>query len=296
MPFIGEIAALTAAFFWGFGAFLFENAGIRIGALATNLMRLLLACLLLSLTLFILQGNFLPLHASSHSVYWLGISGLVGLALGDGALFYAIVILGPRLSILLLSLAPPFTAVIAWLFLGEQLGLYAILGILLTFCAIIWVVSEPHGKEHIRGSKAVGVLLGLIGALGQGLGVVLAKQGLTTELDALSATQLRMVPATVVMWLFAVVIRQAKPTIVAMKNKRAALAVLGGAVFGPFIGVWLSIVAVKHTEAGVAATLLATVPILIIPLEFFIHQRKPSMRALLGTAVAIVGIALIFMR
>jgi drug/metabolite transporter (DMT)-like permease len=296
MPFIGEIAALTAAFFWGFGAFLFESAGARIGALATNLMRLLLACLLLSVTLFILQGSFFPLHASKHSVCWLGLSGLVGLALGDGALFYAIVILGPRLSILLLSLAPPFTAIIAWLFLDERLGLYAILGILLTFCAIIWVVSEPHGKEHFRGSKAVGVTLGLIGALGQGLGVILAKYGLTAELDALSATLLRMIPAAVVMWLFAVIIRQAKPTIVAMKDKRAALAVLGGAVFGPFIGVWLSIVAVKYTEAGVAATLLATVPIMIIPLEFIIHKRKPSMRALLGTMTAVVGIALIFMR
>lgn len=296
MPFIGEIAALTAAFFWGFGAFLFESAGTRIGALATNLMRLLLACVMLSLTHFILQGNFFPLHPSSHNVYWLGLSGLVGLGLGDGALFYAIVILGPRLSILLLSLAPPFTAIIAWLFLGEQLSLYAILGILLTFFAIIWVVSEPRGKEHFRGSKAVGVILGLIGALGQGLGVILAKYGITTELDALSATLLRMIPAAVAMWLFAVIIRQAKPTIVAMKDKRAALAVLGGAIFGPFIGVWLSIVAVKYTEAGVAATLLATVPIFMIPLEFIIHKRKPSVRAIMGTLMAIIGIALIFMR
>ena len=296
MPFVGEFAALTAAFFWGFGAFLFESAGTRIGALSTNLLRLLLACIFLSLTLFIQQGTLIPLHASPAGIKWLGLSGLIGLAIGDGALFYAIVILGPRLAILILSLAPPITAIIAWLFLGEKLGLYAVLGILLTFLAIVWVVGEPHGREHLRGSKTVGVLLGFIGALGQGLGVVLAKQGLTAELDALSATLLRMIPATVVMWLFAVIIRQAKPTLIALRNKRAALTVLGGAIFGPYIGVWLSIVAVKYSEAGVAATLLATVPIMIIPLEFFIHKRKPTLRAIMGTLIAVAGIAFIFMR
>ncbi len=296
MPFIGEIAALTAAFFWGFGALLFESAGTRIGAFQTNLLRILLACLFLSMTLYFQSGLFFPLHATMHNQFWLGLSGLVGLAIGDGALFYAIVILGPRLSTLLLSMAPPITTLVAWLFLGETLSQMAVFGISITFAAIIWVVSEKHGGEHIRGSKTVGVVLGFVAAAGQGLGVILAKIGLSDGLDSLSATLLRMIPAAVALWGVALVTRHAKSAIVSMRDKTSALIILGGAVFGPYIGVWLSIVAVKYTEAGIASTLLSTVPILIIPMEYVVHRRKPSLRAVIGTVLAVAGIALIFLR
>jgi drug/metabolite transporter (DMT)-like permease len=296
MPYTGEFAALTAAFFWGFGALLFESAGTRIGAFATNLLRLVLACFFLSVTLYFQAGFFFPLHASMENHLWLGLSGIIGLAIGDGALFYAIVILGPRLSTLLLSLAPPITTIIAWIFLGETLGFMAIAGISLTLLAIIWVVSEKHKAEHIRGSKALGVLFGIVAALGQGVGVILAKMGLTGNIDSLSATLLRMVPATVGLWLVALLTRQARPSILALKNKMTALIILGGALFGPYIGVWLSVVAVKYTKAGIASTLLSTVPILIIPLDFFVHRRKPSLRAIVGTILAVAGIALIFAR
>ena len=296
MPLIGEIAALTAAFFWGFGTLLFESAGRRIGAFQTNLLRILLACIFLSITLYFQAGLFFPTNASATDSFWLGLSGIIGLAIGDGALFYAIVILGPRLSTLLLSMAPPITTIVAWLFLDEKLGLTAILGISITFAAIIWVVAEKHGDEHIRGSKTTGVLFGFIAALGQGLGVILAKLGLTGNIDSLSATLLRMVPAAIGLWAVALLTRQAKSAIVAMRDKMSALFVFGGAIVGPYIGVWLSLVAVKYTKAGIASTLLSTVPILIIPIEFIVHRRKPSIRAIVGTGLAVLGIAMIFMR
>ncbi|MDZ7314745.1 MAG: DMT family transporter [candidate division KSB1 bacterium] len=296
MPYLGETAALTAAFFWGFGALLFENAGKRIGALPTNLLRLVLACIFLSATLYAQRGVLIPLDAPPHSMKMLGLSGLVGLALGDGALFYAIVILGPQLSTLLLSLAPPITTITAWIFLNEKLSPTAVSGIVLTFLAIVWVIKNPRDKAVYRGSKTLGVALGLIAALGQGLGVILAKQGLSGDLDALSATLLRMLPATIVMWLFALITRQAKPAVATLKNRKAALIVLAGALLGPYLGVWLSIVAVKYTEAGVAATLLSTVPIMLIPLEFLFYGRKPTWRSLIGTLAAVFGVALIFAR
>ncbi len=296
MSFIGEFAALTAAFFWGFGALLFESAGTRIGAFATNVLRLVLACLLLSFTLFLQKGFFFPMHATPDNMFWLGLSGIVGLAIGDGALFYAIVILGPRLSTLLLSLAPPFTAVVAWIVLDEQLGWMAIAGILLTIAAIFWVVGEKHDNELIRGSKTVGILLGFVAAIGQGMGVILVKIGLDSNLDSLSATLLRMIPATIALALLALFTRRAKRILLAVRDKTVALIVLGGAILGPYIGVWLSLVAVKYTKAGIASTLLATVPILIIPIEFMVHRRKPTLRAIIGTVLAVSGIALIFLR
>ncbi len=296
MPFIGEIAALTAAFFWGCTTFLFELAGKRVGAFPINVWRVLFACFLLSLTLFFQQHLFYPVEASAHASFWLGLSGIVGLAIGDGALFFALVTIGPRLATLLLSLAPPLTTIIAWVIMGEHLGWKALMGILLTVTAIIWVVAERTEADMIHGSKTTGVIYGLIAALGQGLGVIFAKVGLTDGLDTLSATMLRMFPASIALLLLGFLIRQGRPIINVVKDKKMLGLISIGAIFGPFLGVWLSIVAVKYTAAGIASTLLATVPVLIIPLDIIINKRLPSWRAVAGTLLAVVGIALIFLR
>lgn len=296
MPLIGETAALTAALFWGFTAIFFESAGKRIGAFATNLLRILFAVFLLSFTLYVQKGYFLPYHASTQEVLWLGASGIIGLAIGDGALFVSLVILGPRLATLLLSLAPPITVFLAWIFLGEQLGMIALTGVIITIGGIFWVVSERHGQDKFRGSKTRGIILGIISALGQGTGLIFAKQGFSGNLDTLSATLLRMIPAAMALWLVALFSGHIRSTMTSLKNKRALAATIAGTIFGPYLGVWLANVSVKYTETGIASTLLATVPILVIPMVYFIHKTKPSLRAFAGTVIAVAGIAIIFMR
>jgi len=296
MPYLGEIAALSGALFWGLCAILFESAGRRIGPFYTNLIRIAIAVLALALTRFMVYGSPLPLHVDRSAVWWLGASGVVGLAIGDGALFSCLVILGPRLATLLLSLAPPITALLAWITLGETLNPLAWLGIVLTIAGIFWVVSEKESEWKVRGSRIQGILLGLVAALGQGVGIILAKFGLQNEIDALSATLLRMVPAAAVLWLWAMLTGAAGAAASSMRDRKAGLATLGGAVFGPYIGVWLALVAVKYTEAGVAATLLATVPILIIPMVMIIHRSRPSIRAVTGTLIAVAGVSLLFLR
>lgn len=295
MPFIGEIAALTAAFFWGSTAYLFDYAGSKIGAFPINVLRVFFACLLLSIVLFVQKGILYPVSVSHHSSFWLGISGIIGLAIGDGALFFSILNIGPRLATLVLALAPPFTTITAWIFLGEKLGLYALLGITLTITAIVWVVSERNSDDQKIKNKTAGIIYGVIAALGQGLGVIFAKIGLN-DIDTISATLLRMAPACVALWLMAFFIGQAKSAVTALSNKPVLGAILIGTIFGPFLGVWLSIVAVKYTAAGIASTLLSTVPILVIPVEVLIYRRIPTIRAIIGTTLAILGIALIFMR
>lgn len=296
LPFIGEISALSGAFLWGMTALLFEEAGKRIGAFPTNLLRILLASIFLCTTLFFVSGEFLPLQATHAEIFWLGMSGIVGLAIGDGALFISLVILGPRRATLLLSLAPPITAILAWFLLGERIDLPAILGIVVTVWGIFWVVNERHVAEQTRGSKTKGVILGIISALGQAVGLILAKQGFSNGIDPLSATILRMLPAAATLWLFALLTRQLKPIMGALSDKKALFATLGGSVVGPYLGVWLANVAVKHTETGVASTLLATVPILVIPMVIIVRKTKPSMRAVVGSFIAVIGIALLFLR
>jgi drug/metabolite transporter (DMT)-like permease len=296
MPYVGEISALVAAFLWGGCAMMFESAGKRIGAFSTNLLRILMAALFLCATLYMRSGYFIPINVSKQQLFWLGSSGIIGLALGDAALFKSLVILGSRRATLLLSLAPPITAILAWIFLRERLSVLAVTGILLTMWGVYWVVSEEKVAEETRGSKLNGVVCGIIGAIGQGVGVIFAKYGLITNIDSLSATILRMIPAALALWFVALLSGRAPGTIKALTNLRAGLATLGGAILGPYVGVWLSLIAVKYTEAGVAATLLATVPVVILPMVYVVHKHIPSWRSVIGTVIAVGGIVFIFLR
>jgi drug/metabolite transporter (DMT)-like permease len=292
---IGQIAALTAAFFWGGTAILFSAAGRRIGAFATNLLRILLASLFLCSTLWLTTGHFLPMHATAEQIKWLSISGIVGLALGDAALFSCMVTLGPRIATLLLSLAPPITTLVAWIFMGEKLNAMAVAGIVVTLAGIYWVVMEEH-SDPVHGSKTKGIVMGLLAAIGQGVGIIFAKKAFSSEIDPLSATVLRMLPAMIALWSVALFRGRIVEVFKTLANRKAALATLGGTIFGPFLGVWLSIVAVKYTEAGVAATLLATVPVIVIPYTMIIYKTRPSLRTLVGTSITIAGVAMLFLR
>ena len=296
MRFVGEIAALGGAFFWGICAIMFERAGKRIGTYNTNLIRLIMASVLLSITLFFTKGMLLPMHADATNIIWLGLSGVVGLVIGDGALFKSLVILGSHRMTLLLSLAPPITTVVAWIFLGETLGLMALVGITVTILGIFWVVNGEHHEESIHGSKFKGVILGLIGATGQAVGLVLAKYGLRTEIDPLSATLLRMVPSSIIMLAMGLAAGRLKPILAAMRNKLGMIDTFGGAFFGPYLGVWMSLIAIKYTKTGIASTLMATVPVIILPMLMIIYKTKPTMRAVVGSVVTVAGIALLFLR
>ncbi len=297
MPYIGETAALAGAFFWGICAIMFEIAGKRIGTYNTNLVRLVMACVLLCITLFATKGMFFPIHANMQNIFWLGLSGFVGLVLGDGALFKSLVILGSHRTTLILSLAPPITTVIAWIFLGETLGLIALIGITVTIWGIFWVVSEhKDGEEKIHGSKLKGIIFGLIGATGQAVGLVLAKYGLQNDIDPLSATILRMVPSALILMIMGISAGRTRKILLAIRDNKGMLAAFGGAVFGPYLGVWLSVVAIKYTKTGIASTLMATVPIVIIPMLYFVYKEKPTLRAFIGTVITVAGIALLFLR
>ncbi len=158
------------------------------------------------------------------------------------------------------------------------------------------MVNEKNISEETRGSKTKGIILGIISALGQAVGLILAKRGFSNGIDPLSATILRMLPAAAILWAFALVTKRLRPIIQAFNEKKAMLATFGGSIVGPYLGVWLANVAVKNTETGVASTLLATVPILVIPMVIIVHKTKPSFRAVIGTFIAVFGVALLFLR
>ncbi len=293
----GEIAALATSICWSFTSIFFTIAGKEVGSTIVNRTRLLLACFYLAVFHFFLYGNPLPLQAEPYQWSWLGLSGIIGLVIGDAMLFQAFVIIGARLSMLLMSLVPIISTLLAWIILQEILTPLEIFAIVLTIAGIAWVVSEkknPNG-EHRADNYLGGILLGIGGAIGQALALITAKKGFTPDFPALSATLIRIIVATVVIWIYAIFRKTAISNFKFLKNKKAYLAIFGGSIVGPFLGIWLSLAAIKYTHIGIASTLMALPPIFLIPLSHWIFKERITLRSIAGTVVATVGVAFIFL-
>jgi len=303
-PELGEIAALLTAMCYSISSIFFTRAGQKFGSLTSNRLRLVIAIVLLGIIHWIVFGSPVPLNAGVDRWMWLGISGIVGLAIGDLFLFQAYLTIGPRLGLLFLSLSPALATILAWLFLGERLSWGSLLGILLTLAGITWVVLEsnanhrsPAGDTRPQSHQGnlKGIIAGLIAATGQALGVVLAKPGLQNNFSPLSGNVIRMSAAFLALWLVTIFQGQVKSTFQqANQQKPGLLYILGGAIFGPLISVSLSLFAIQNTDVGIASTLIATPPIFLLPVGYFIFKERISWRAVAGTLIAVAGVGLLF--
>jgi drug/metabolite transporter (DMT)-like permease len=300
MPFVGELAALGTSLCFSFGSVLFTISGREVGSVFMNRMRLLVAVLLVMLLHTLIFGLPIPIHAETGRWFWLGLSGFVGLALGDAFLFQAFILIGPRLSMLMMALAPVLGAVLAWLFLGETLSIVEIVGIAITIGGIMLVIAERRGQSETAAAEhnrryIIGLLCGLGGACGQASGLVLSKIGLADGFPALSGSLIRLLVAMTVIWLFAIANRQLVSSYRTVRaHPRAILLLSGGAILGPVVGVWLSLIAIQNTNVGVASTLSSLMPIFLIPISYFAFKERVSKQAIIGTLVAFVGMVVLF--
>jgi len=295
LPHPGELAALGTALCWAATATSFEIAGRRIGSMVVNLLRLLLAMVFLSAYCAVTRGMALPLDASGHQWFWLGLSGIVGLTIGDLFLFRAFVIIGARLGILVMSTVPIFATVISWIFLGEKLAPLDSVGVALTVAGVIWVVLERQPGDEVATGKQrrLGVLLALGGALGQAGGLVLSKHGMG-DYNPVAATWIRSLAAIGGLVVLFTALRWWPRFFAAFRDRRGLAFTGMGSFTGPFLGVSLSLAAVQLTQVGVASTLMALVPILMLPIAAVRGVERISLRAVLGTVLAVGGAALLF--
>ena len=296
MILLGQLAALGTAFCWSLTAIFFSYSGRLVGSAVVNRSRLLFAFFLVALTHLIIQGSIMPLDAEPFRWGWLALSSILGLVLGDTFLFQAFVLVGPRLSTLMMASVPILSTFMAWIFLGESVTAAQMAGILLTVAGIAWVVTERRtDRVVVREKKYVrGLAFAFLGALGQAANLIAAKYALVDDFPAISASLIRILVAMVILWTVAAFQGQVRFTINQWKNRDAFRAILGGTIAGPYIGIWLSLVAVQLAPVGLAATLMALPPIILIPIERIFYGVKVSSRGIIGTAAAMVGVALIF--
>lgn len=310
MQHLGEIIALLVSVSWTFSAIFADRASHKIGSMSANVLRLSMAIVFLGVILWIGIGHPYPVYADGQTWLWLALSAIVGYLFGDWCLFNCYLHIGARFGQLLMTLAPPIAAIAGWIMLGETLSWTSLVAMAVTLCGIaISILSRTPDHKVVLSLPFKGVLLGIGAGAGQGIGLVLSKIGLEHYISAIPADAPEvindMLPFASTMiraiigaagFIAAMAIQKRLPDLrAAVKNKEGMSSVALLTVFGPVLGVSLSLMAVRYTNAGVASTLMALSPVLILIPYAFIFKQKIKFKELIGVAVTMAGVALFFL-
>jgi len=294
---IGELAALLTSISWAGTSVLFTKATQQVGSIIVNRIRVLLALIFLMLLNWAFYGYLLPFDAGTDRWLWFALSGAIGYALGDAFLFQSFLCIGAQRSMLMMSLAPLMSAGLAWVFFGETLTGIQMFGVIVTLAGIAWVILRRRSETNNQVCSPVqGVLFGLGAATGQAVGYVLSKQGLMDGFSPIAGNSIRMLAAVIVLWGLASIQGKAKETVNSMREKPKVFGWLTmAAITGPVLGATLSLFALQHTQVGIASTLIALPPVFLLPVSWLVFKEKFDWGAVLGTLVAIGGVALLFL-
>jgi drug/metabolite transporter (DMT)-like permease len=296
LEYIGEISALATAFCWSITSYAFTNASRKVGALQVNIDRMALA----SIMLFIIIAIFgISLTLSFNQISNLVISAILGLVLGDSFLFKAFQLIGARLGVIMMALVPVLSTILAFFFLNEVISYLGMFGMLLTIIGILIVVLErKQNRENNFSGNKLGIFYGFLGALGQASGLIFAKYAFQGgELNGFAASFVRLFSASIIILPLASTFRRYKnPIGIYSKDSYSAKVILIGTIFGPVLGITGSLIAIEYAKVGIASTLMAMMPIIMLPISRFYFKEKLDWKAIIGAFVAVVGAAIIFLR
>lgn len=310
MPHLGEIISLIVAVSWTVTALYADKASHRLGSMPANVLRLSMAILFLGVLLWATVGHPYPVYATGKAWWWLALSALVGYVFGDWCLFNCYLSIGARFGQLFMTLAPPMAAIAGWAILGETLSWKSGLAMAVTLSGIaISILSKGEGPRVKLTLPLKGVLLGLGAGLGQGVGLVLSKVGMQYYADAIpvdapslmeemlpfASTMIRAVIGAAG-FLGLMALQRGLPRLQsAVKDRTGMRYALIMTLFGPVLGVSLSLMAVQYTNAGIASTLMALTPVFILFPYAFLYKQRIKFREIVGVVVSMTGVALFFL-
>ena len=295
MSFFGELCALITATVWAGTSILIAAVSSKIGSIQTNIGRMLLSTIFFVSSILVFR---LPVTVSSKQLLYLGLSALVGIVFGDTFLFKAFHQIGARLSMLIMALSPAIGAGLAYIFLGETLSGWGVVGIVVTLCGIALVVLERSAPVPGGGRVTTfGLLCAFLGAFGQGTGVVFTKLVfLEGPINGIVATFLRISMALLFLLPMAIFVQRIpNPIPLLRREKRIFFFLLSIAFFGTFGGVTLSMLAVAYAKVGIASTLISTSPVLMLPMVKVVYRERLSWKAIGGACIAVTGVAMLFL-
>ncbi|WAL62033.1 DMT family transporter [Thermocoleostomius sinensis] len=290
--FQGELAALSAAFIWAIASLVYASFGKQMPPLLLNFLKSSIAILLILLTLGLRQE--MP-SLEMKPLVLLFVSGSIGIGMGDTAFFTSINCIGARRSLLLEALAPPLTALLAAIFLQEQLGIRACLGIALTIAGVTWVIIERMPDRDVSYQRPQrGILFGVLAAFSQASGAVLSRAAFVeTSVSPLYSTLIRLGGGVAVLLLLLLLQRQHWQCLAGLRSRRFLAAITATSFAGTYMAIWLQQTALKYTKAGIAQSLSATSPLFILPVAWSMGEHL-SFRAVLGVLIALSGVWLLF--
>lgn len=293
---IGEFAALMTAVVWSGTSIAFSEASVRVGTMYVNVTRIFFAIFFLVVTMFVLQ---IEINLSATQIGNLAISGIIGLVFGDTFLFKAYRSIGPRLSMLMMSLAPAIAALCAYFFLGESISFIGIVGMGVTISGIGLVVLKREEKPTSNYKvDYTGIFYAFLGAVGQAVGLIFAKLALNEgEINGFVANFVRLFSALILLLPIALLTkRYQKPVTVFLKDKKALYATIIGSILGPYIGITLSMISITYAKVGIASTIMAMPPIIMLPMIYYYYKEKLSWISIIGAFIAVSGVAILFLK
>ena len=293
----GEISALGAALSFGVASTAYTLAGRKISASFTMALSLVISLVFYMPLHLVIHGEFVPLYAELDRWLVLGLSSLAGFVISALMLLRAFQYIGPRLTMLIGSTAPIFAALMAWVFLGQQLPTYAVVGIIFVVGGVVWVVSERNSRaiDSGRADYGKGLLMAGGSAIGQGAAFVLMSEGVAGGFSALSAGLIRTIVAIALLWVYIALRGTLRHNLDLIASSPRALAWLAlASVSGPVAGTTLILVSLQFTSVGVSSTLTGTTPIFLIPIAYLAFGESITARSVVGTTIAIAGVALLF--
>jgi drug/metabolite transporter (DMT)-like permease len=289
----GEFAALATALLWTVTALSFEQAAKRIGSLAVNILRLLIALVFYCILSLFRTGTLFPAGVEMHGWVWLSVSGIIGFVFGDYCLFSAYALIGSRIANLLMALAPPLATLFGWIILGEHFSVRGLAGMTITLAGIIIVVLRRPGNKFNFHYSARGLLFGLGAAAGQAIGLVFSKYGMR-DMDPFTASQIRVIAGVIGFNILFAILNKWTLLKPAFSRPSTMGFLFSGSFFGPFLGVSFSLMAIRYTTTGIASTIMALVPVLLIPPAILLLKEKVTWRDILGSVIAVIGVAIFF--
>ena len=304
MNYLGEFISIGVAFSWTATALLSEFGSKRLGNLTLNVLRMALALLFSVVLFWLVVGSPFPSIGSMEACGWMLLSGLVGYVIGDFCLFQCYIIIGSRYGQLFMTLAPLAAALMAWVTLGQQMAPMSIVAMFITLIGIS--ISVLGRGEHHKVSLKLplnGVLYAIGAALCQGIGLVLSKIGMDHYepgampdwLIPFSANFLRCVAGIIGFSILLYCREGLKPLNEALHDSKGMTVATATTIFGPFVGVGFSLMAVQYTSAGIASTLMALTPIIIILPSYWLFHQKITWRSVIGAVISVLGVSLFFL-
>ena len=304
MTYLGELISIGVAFSWTATALLSEAGSKRLGNLTLNVLRMALALFFSIVMFWVVMGSPLPSGGSAEAYGWMLLSGLVGYVIGDFCLFQCYIIIGSRYGQLFMTLAPLAAAWMAWITLGQEMNAMSIAAMLITLTGIGLSVLG-RGEHHKLSLKLPlnGVLYAIGAAVCQGVGLVLSKIGMdhydTTAIPAwlipFSANFFRCIAGIIGFTLLLYVRDGLAPLREALHDGKGMTMAVATTIFGPFVGVGFSLMAVQYTSAGIASTLMALTPIIIILPSYWLFHQPITWRAVAGAVLSVIGVSLFFL-